>query len=160
MRRIYCDMDGVLADFDTGYERAFGTRPSKADDNVDWELVRAKGDFYETLPMMPDAQVLWDFIRPYNPSILTGVPQRLLGDADTQKHRWAYKTFGQQTHVLCTLSRLKFEHVKVPGDILIDDWTKYRTHWEQAGGTWVTHIDAESTILKLKALGLKGGGTW
>lgn len=159
MRRIFCDMDGVLADFERGYEETFGIKCSKLLDNTDWDLVRSKPDFYETLPVMPDAHILWDFIRPYNPFILTGVPQRLLGDANTQKHRWAWYTFGNDTAVRCTLSRLKYEHCR-PGDILIDDWTKYQHLWEQAGGSWVTHTDALSTIEKLKALGLKGGGTW
>lgn len=159
MRDIYCDMDGVLADFDAGYERAFGRRPTKEADDVDWELVRAHGSFYETLPPMRDAYQLWDFLQPHLPTVLTGVPQRLLGDADTQKHRWLYRNLGPDTEVICTLSRLKCEHCK-PGDILIDDWEKYKHLWEAAGGIWVTHTDAASTIEKLKALGLKGGRTW
>lgn len=44
--QLYVDLDGVLADFDTGYERAFGVRPDKAANNVDWTMVRRTPDFY------------------------------------------------------------------------------------------------------------------
>lgn len=152
--RVFCDMDGVLADFDTGYETMFGRRPSKVNDDVDWDLVRAHGHFYEWLPPMRDMHLLWDFLKPHQPTVLTGVPQRLLGDADTQKHRWLYRECGPETDVICCLSRLKAQHCQ-PGDILIDDWEKHRAIWEKAGGIWVTHIDARSTIVKLMKLGLK-----
>jgi hypothetical protein len=32
------------------------------------------------------------------------------------------------------------------GDILIDDWDKYRQRWLNMGGFWVTHQSAQQTI--------------
>lgn len=72
--QIFVDLDGVLADFDTGYEREFGIHPSIDSDNVDWRLVRGRKDFYRDLPPMPDMRELWDFIEPFKPVILTGIP--------------------------------------------------------------------------------------
>jgi hypothetical protein len=159
VRRIFCDMDGVLADFERGYKEAFGIECSKLLDNVDWDLVRSKPDFYETLPPMPDCHVLWNYIKHTGASLLTGVPQRLLGDANTQKHRWAYRVLGPSTHVICELSKDKSKHCQ-PGDILIDDWTKYQHLWEATGGVFVHHTSAMSTIAQLMDLGVKGERTW
>ena len=39
--QIFVDMDGVLADFDTGHEIVFGIRSDKLADNVDWPAVQA-----------------------------------------------------------------------------------------------------------------------
>jgi hypothetical protein len=41
-----------------------------------------------------------------------------------------------------------------PGDILIDDWEKYRDLWIAKGGVWITHRSAVETIVALNALGL------
>ena len=38
------------------------------------------------------------------------------------------------------------------GDILIDDWTKYRHLWLAAGGIWITHTSAQGSIAELRKL--------
>jgi hypothetical protein len=151
--RLFCDVDGVAADFDTGYRQAFGKPCSKLLDDVDWDLVRAHGHFYEMLPPMRDWPLLWRYIKPHEPTFLTGVPKRLLGDANTQKHRWLYRYAEPGVDVITCLSKDKCLHCR-PGDVLIDDWEKYRHLWEAAGGIWVTHTDAVSTIDKLRRWGL------
>jgi hypothetical protein len=40
------------------------------------------------------------------------------------------------------------------GDILVDDWEKYRDLWIARGGRWVTHVTAEQTISQLRSLGI------
>jgi hypothetical protein len=52
----------------------------------------------------------------------------------------------------CRLSQ-KSLHAK-PGDVLIDDWEKYRRLSRKAGGRWITHRNAAETISELEALGL------
>jgi hypothetical protein len=56
--QLFVDMDGVLADFDSGYEAVFGYRPSKHADNIDWAAVRARTNFFTTLPPMADMYTL------------------------------------------------------------------------------------------------------
>lgn len=144
--QIYCDMDGVAADFDTHYEACFGIRPSKADDNVDWQAVRDRRGFYQDMPPMADWPVLWDFLRHYKPIMLTGIPWSV-EEAPQNKRDWcAIHAPGAQ--VITCKSRDKALHCR-PGDVLIDDWEKYRHVWIAAGGRWITHRNAQSTILDL-----------
>lgn len=148
--QLFVDMDGVLADFDAGYGAAFGVRPSIAADNVDWNLVTATKDFYLNLPPMADMPELWAFIEQYRPIVLTGVPWSVV-EAPENKKAWVRKNLGPDVEVRCCLSKEKFKHAAA-GDILIDDWEKYRHLWEGAGGRWITHVSAASTIAQLKAL--------
>jgi hypothetical protein len=40
------------------------------------------------------------------------------------------------------------------GDILIDDFLKYRHLWEEAGGIFIRHISAKGSLEKLAFLGI------
>lgn len=162
MSRVFCDMDGVLADFDAGYAQVMGRPITKRDYQKSWAqedwdaLHKAAPEFFAELPPMPDAHVLWAYIAPHCPTILTGIPRELnAARPDLQKKLWAARQpfLGPQVPIIPCQSKDKSRHAK-PGDILIDDWEKYRHVWEAMGGVWVTHTDAESTIEKLKDLGL------
>lgn len=150
--KIYCDLDGVLADFDRHYARCFGVWPSKAADNVDWNKVRNHDQFFYGITPMHDMDRLWRQIQPYGPTILTGCPSSV-DASDNEKHEWVRKHLGDYVPVICCRSREKYKHCK-PGDLLIDDWEKYQGLWLDAGGVWVTHVDAESTIKQLAAVGI------
>lgn len=142
--QLFCDMDGVLADFDAGYERQFGVKPDG--ENVDWEAVRRTPDFYLNLPPMPDMPVLWGFIRNFRPIILTGIPHSV-EEAPANKKAWVKHYLGEAT-VICCRSRDKSLYAN-PGDILIDDRPKYKELWERAGGIWITHTSAQNSIKEL-----------
>jgi hypothetical protein len=118
---------------------------------VDWALVRARKGFYADLAPMPDMRALWAYIERYRPIVLTGVPSEV-EEAPHNKRAWVRKHLGHHVEVLCCASREKCLHAR-PGDILIDDWEKYRHLWLAKGGVWVTHRDAESTIRELTVLG-------
>ena len=152
MPRLFVDMDGVLADFDTGHELVFGVRADKMTDNVDWTAVRNVPDFYLNLPPMWDMARLWGYIRRYQPIVLTGVPSAV-PEASDNKIAWVRKYLGHHVEVRCCRSKDKCLHAQ-PGDILIDDWEKYRGRWIAEGGTWITHRSAEETIQKLYSLEL------
>ena len=150
MTQVFVDLDGVLADFDTGYERIAGSKPDKRADNVDWQKIVAVPGFYADLPLMPDAKRLWDFLSLYlekKPIILTGVP-RSVPEAGTDKRVMVTRNFGADTTMLWCPSAEKCKYAK-QGDILIDDWTKYQHLWLAAGGRWITHTSAESSIRQL-----------
>lgn len=147
--RIFVDMDGVLADFDSHYESVFGVRPDKWLDNADWKKVREYKDFYLNIPPMVDLPLLWAYLAQFDPIILTGVPSSV-EEAASNKIAWVRKNLGD-TEIRCCLSREKYLHCE-PGDVLIDDWEKHKDKWVSAGGIWITHRNAIDTIRELAAI--------
>jgi hypothetical protein len=143
-------MDGVLADFNTGYENVFGRRPHEFED-IDWLKVREAEDFFLRLPPMADFAILWDYVAPLKPVVLTGVPPSIQAKAEQNKRAWAKQWLGASVEVVCCRSRDKHLYC-APGDILVDDWERYMDLWVRKGGTWVTHRDAKTTIRELKKL--------
>jgi hypothetical protein len=41
-----------------------------------------------------------------------------------------------------------------PGDVLVDDYLRYRELWENAGGIFIHHVSAKESIRQLAAMGL------
>lgn len=80
---------------------------------------------------MPDFPALWARISRYNPIILTGVPKSV-AEASYNKHAWV-KTWLPNTLMIPTRSSEKATYCR-PGDVLIDDWDRYRQVWIDAGG--------------------------
>jgi hypothetical protein len=149
--QLFCDMDGVLADFDRGHELLLGVKTSKETDNVNWKDVAVYPDFYAQLPPMPDMHLLWMYIERHSPIILTGIPYSVTEALDNKK-AWVQKHLGDHVEVRGYASKDKCLHAQ-PGDVFIDDWEKYQHLWEKAGGVWITHTNAANTILQLDALG-------
>ena len=153
MIQLYLDMDGVLADFDTGYHLQFGIRPNKKDDNVDWNIVRKKSGFYRNLPPMLDFDLLWKSTEWLNPIILTGVPKSV-PEAAENKREWVDKNIGKHATMITCPSKDKCKYADF-GDILIDDWEKYKHLWESVGGKWITHTSTGSSLRQLHEVLMK-----
>lgn len=150
MTRIYLDCDGVLADFDAGFRQRFNADPQEYEDEHGskqfWHVIRTSGDFYQSLPLMSDAMELFKAVEHLRPIILTGCP--FGGWAELQKLRWRDKHFPGIPMVTC-MSKNKRDYCK-PGDILIDDFLKYRDLWIEAKGIFMHHTSAADTIRQLK----------
>lgn len=150
--QLYLDCDGVLADFEKAATQILGAPPREFEKRRGlpefWKRLARHPDFYGSLPLMPDAAELFDAVRHLNPVILTGLPR---GDwAAPQKVRWAAQHF-PGTKIITCLAADKGRHAR-DGDILVDDTLKYRHLWEHAGGTFVHHRDAKTTIAELRRL--------
>lgn len=152
--QVFVDMDGVLADFDSHHHRVFGRLPDRVADNVDWSHVNNHDGFFLGIDPMPDMLELWAFVQRLTPKpkILTGVPSSV-AIAPENKRAWVRKHIGDSVEVICCRSKEKSLHAK-PGDILIDDWEKYRHIWVGKGGRWITHTSAESSINQLLEMGI------
>jgi hypothetical protein len=184
---LFCDLDGVLADFDRGVlrltGRPFPVKPEPA--GPVWRvLARApEPGFFASLEMMPDAPVLWRAIAPHRPVILTGCPGG--GWAPGQKRAWCARHLGAHVEVITCMAQDKAEQAAAwvgrrgAGEaagggaagaagsgsgsgsapsigVLIDDMLKAKEPWERAGGTFILHTSAETTIARLRALGYAG----
>lgn len=93
--QLYLDCDGVLADFDRGATELLGMPPRafqrRRGAGAFWRELARHPDFYGTLPLLPDAMILFEAVRHLDPVILTGLP---LGKwAAPQKVSWAAEHF-------------------------------------------------------------------
>lgn len=150
--QLYLDCDGVLADFDRRARDILGMAPrayeKKYGIGAFWREIARHGDFYGTLPLMPDAMDLFAAVRHLIPVILTGLPRGQW--AAPQKIRWAAEHF-PGTQILTVMAVDKRHHAQ-RGDILVDDQQKHAHLWEAAGGIFVHHRSAAETIARLHAL--------
>jgi hypothetical protein len=100
-RQIYCDLDGVLADFEKGIINLLGKTPSELVKGTMWKHVARADAFYENLDFTYDGKDLWDAIRHLQPDILTGVPYPK--SSRIEKYNWCKEKLGTDTR--------KFHHV-------------------------------------------------
>jgi hypothetical protein len=153
--RLFLDCDGVLADFDRGFERHFGVKAvdyrKQHGAKALWEAIRLQQpNFFRNLPLMPDALLLFNRVQHRRPIILTGCP--LGGWAEPQKLAWGQEQFKGTPMVTC-MSKDKRDFCK-PGDVLIDDREQHADLWRRAGGFFLHHTSAVSTLAKLEAMSL------
>jgi hypothetical protein len=152
--QLFLDCDGVLADFDAAARHLFGMESRAAQEFLGnrefWRRIRKSGDFYRKLPLVPDAMELFRAVAHLNPVILTGVP--LGGWAEPQKIAWAAHHFPSVPMITCS-SREKFLHMRHSGDVLVDDYLRYKSLWEQAGGIFILHKTARETLRQLRDIG-------
>lgn len=147
---IYQDLDGCLADFEKGVFDLTGKYPKDFAKQGDmWKKLAYADGFYANLDWMPDGKELWEFVKPHNPTILTGVPW---GNwAKGQKTVWCGNNLGWDVPVITGWTRDKHTHCN-PGDILIDDREKTMAAWEEAGGYFILHKNTKDTIAELIGL--------
>ena len=151
---IFCDMDGVLVDFDKEFERNHGVLPYKLPREELWQIVLDTKDYWLNLPKLNDADKLVNHLNKYGFHILTGLPSYGFDKAYKQKRLWMKKHYGKEDGVICCLSKDKQNFGK-PKDILIDDREPNIKRWEEMGGIGILHTSAEETIRKLKELDYK-----
>jgi hypothetical protein len=147
--RLFLDADGVLADFDRGFEELLGMTPAAYEQRYGrgrfWSKLATAPDFYATLPEMPDARLLFEAVEHLKPTILTGLP---LGNwAAPQKVKWAAEHFPGVPIVTC-MARDKHKHMK-PGDVLVDDRENHRAAYEASGVRFVHHRSAADSLRQL-----------
>ena len=154
MRQIFLDCDGVLADFDAAALQLFAGQPPRAarehhGEHEFWRRIRTSGRFYRDLPLLPDAMELYRAVKHLHPIILTGCP--VGGWAEEQKRDWVAEHFPGVKIITCR-AKEKFMHMRHPGDVLVDDYLRFKDLWESAGGIFVQHTSARDSIRQLAAL--------
>ena len=68
--KLYCDMDGVLVDFDKGYKKLTGNdlNGEHRTDTDFWDPINKAGyDFWINLEWLGDGKRLWKYIEKHNP---------------------------------------------------------------------------------------------
>ena len=147
--RLFLDCDGVLADFDSGVKKLLGMSAGEFERRHSrgafWARLAKSPDFYARLPLMPDAQLLFDAVEHLHPTILTGLP---LGKwAAPQKLAWAEEHFPGVPVITC-MARDKHRFMD-PGDVLVDDRENHRSAYEAHGVRFIHHRNAEDSLRQL-----------
>jgi len=171
--QIYCDMDGVLTDFETRfvtllqqegpkyYSRATiaqVTRPKHFDKlegtEEFWKFIdqHIGLEFWSEMPWMPQGQVLWNFIQPYGPKLLTSP-----SEDDTSrlgKRLWVRNHLSPAPEVIFRFGDAKSDFAN-KNSILIDDKPSNLEAFASKGGIAIECKDGDvsSVINKLKELG-------
>jgi FMN phosphatase YigB (HAD superfamily) len=174
--RVFCDLDGVLVDFDRGfmelesntenltpkeYEKAHGKGSI-------WKAIDVLGeDFWINLQWTKDGRELWDYLKRYDPIILSSPSQH--PGCISGKTKWVNSNLGIDQEAIrdpqdftkdtrFILANHKHDYVdpskKLLGlePVLIDDFIKKLEKWSAAGGIGILHNDATDTIRVLEDL--------
>jgi len=168
---IFCDMDGVLTDFEKRFKNLPGNTenldPSefekKHGQGIFWKLIDEDGlEFWTDLEWMPDGQKLWSWLTPYSPTILSAPSRNPLSREG--KHIWIKNHLGikqdfytinpskWKPHYRIILNKNKHLFARNEYDILIDDTPKKIDAWVKAGGTGILHTSVDDTISKLEKI--------
>lgn len=159
MKRIFLDMDDVVADFDR-YARDIVGHSMLGEaqySDQDWQKITADPRLFSRLDVCPGAH---DFVAEVGRMardtdrellFLTAIPH----DNDTpwaawDKINWAKQHFPGIPVWIGPYSRDKQHHAR-PGDILIDDRDSNVQEWAAAGGIAIQyHGDPDEVLNKLK----------
>ncbi len=158
IKRIFVDMDGVLADFNTGVETLTGREfPNNDQGHNDYDLRKEEltnKRLFRNLPPMPDMYDLVAYIRhtglPWEILTAAGVINRELVVFD--KNEWIREHVSPSVVVTCTMTGSQKGMFAIKGSVLIDDRQKNLDAWEKHGGIGILHTSAEDTIAQLKEL--------
>lgn len=183
MTIIYLDMDGVLVDFERGIREQFNltnefleglnvsskllTEEQKIKKRSVYDLILAKKEYWENLPMMDDGLRLWEAVVRYQPIILTAAPKHNTGvngpmfkQAAAGKFKWVNENltlfdpndkFGEHNFI-CTTSAQKKDFIHTRAgvhQILIDDRPRNIMDWNAAGGRGILHTSTAITLGEL-----------
>jgi 5'(3')-deoxyribonucleotidase len=156
-QRLYLDMDGVLADFETGITR-IGHADRGIDDDEGWAAMAATPNFFLDLPLVPDARKLFNYCyENFDVHILTALPKphRNMPTAEAEKRKWMRIHFRDVPVITCYREEKKKYAIADDGwhpNILVDDSPSNVGEFIREGGIGILHTNADDTIAVLKEL--------
>lgn len=165
IKKIYFDLDGVLADFDRGVRELCGMidgthgLENQANDDAMWHEIRKIDHFYDKLELMPGSLAMFRAI--YDKygdkcEILSAIPKPKRGiiTAGDDKIAWAHRMLSPDIVVNIVYSEQKKDFCAGKDCILIDDLPKNVNAWIDAGGTGILHLNPMITLGTLRELNL------
>ena len=156
--KIYCDMDGVLTNFEARFDHFTGMHPQEYEKakgtQAFWNLIDVEIGvrFWVGMDWMPQGEQLWNFIKKFNPSLLTS-PSRD-NSSRLGKSLWVRNKLSPKPKVIFAYSKDK-QRYATPNSILIDDKPSNIEEWKAAGGIAfrVKNGDIIPALKGLKELG-------
>lgn len=163
---LLIDMDSTIVDFVKKAVEMAGFTPEDEDPSNKhlkaefWKIIAEKSrkgeKFFAAMDPLPDAHILWDFIKKYPHRICTATGSKIANPAH-EKREYLIKHYGYEVSNNAIFVRSAEDKAlyAAPNRILIDDRKKAINPFIEAGGIGILHTSAESTIAQLKELGLK-----
>lgn len=154
IKKIYFDMDGVLADFDNGLLAHGGELPSVQGEENMWNTIRENEHFFDRLEPMPGAVEMFNTLSArYSGKceLLSAIPKpsKRVPGARADKTNWAKRFLGSDTVVNLVYRDEKKDYCTGREDILIDDYEKNIAEWENSGGIGILFTSAEEVLKKI-----------
>ncbi len=156
---LYIDMDGVLCNFLKSAGLATGRKFSTHMDwekvkHTDWKILAGLGaGFWANIKWMDDGKELWDFVKQYNPNILSAFPK---AEGNKQhaiagKEQWIdkYLTGFNEVYLVKGQEKQNFAN---KDSILVDDSPRNIEQFITQGGIGILHKNAKDTIRQLKII--------
>lgn len=161
---VYIDLDGVLVNF---FDKAFSITGKRWDDPIYTqkherearnEMIKRHLDFAH-LPVMPDFDQLWNFIKHFSPDILTAFATWDPQGSERGKKIWCHRYLqvpDVRIHVVSRKNKQFYARAKNnQPNVLIDDYSANIEEWANRGGIGILHKNARDTIAKMKAIGFQ-----
>lgn len=158
MKKIYVDMDGVLANFEKKWVEINGFDPEMTHKHKTQRKEQfrdfVKNHEFAVLDPMPDMEVLVDYLN----DKLHDIPKEILSSTARDEY---FETLSQQKGIWLKKHDIDWKENFVPGKkhkykyaekgyVLIDDDRQNIEDWNKAGGIGILHRDALTTIALLK----------
>ncbi len=160
LKKIYFDMDGVLADFERGVKELAGFEMTAADqdsktkeeDEAMWAAIREVEHFYDKLKPLPNGFEAFRAVSLAYPGIieiLTGIPKQKRGivTAGEDKISWVRRVLGDNIPVHIVYKEEKKNYCNGKEYVLIDDRGANIEEWEQNGGSGILYKEGETDVI-------------
>lgn len=166
--QIYMDLDGVMANFDGGFEKITKKSPTEFENSSEfadkkaaakafWKVIDSTPTFWENLDVLPGSITLWKYIlQTYEnpaPVVLTAGPQSSLRG----KSLWVKKHMSSDTKmILAKKGSIKYEYILSSEirtlHVLIDDLKINIDNWNNSGKNHIgiLHKNPADTISQLQ----------
>jgi hypothetical protein len=152
---IFLDVDGCLCDFagavlKLGVVPATGLAPDASPvlkQNMYRRIEEAGESFWSSMDWAPGGKQLWDFLKPYRPTLLTSPGK--FRYMKSGRLKWIAKNI-PGTPVFFEDEKWYYAHNA--DDVLLDDQIENVEPWRAKGGSAILHKDYATTIAEFKKL--------
>ena len=155
--KIYCDLDGVLCDFWSSVKKLTDRPVENLSMKELWILTRQHADFWGNLGWLPDAQSIWNLVERHDGHVLSSLPYT---DPNSRPGKLAWLennlrlTDSNRIHLVMRHEKQNFATSNGIPNILIDDYLKNITEWQEKGGIGILHTAVADTMKQLKGYGI------
>ena len=154
--QLFVDLDGVLADFDSGKNQIIKGTPSEKQKSEFWKTLHSFSyeeieDWWANLGMAPGGEILWSYVSKFHPIILSSpdISKGCREACEKGKLRWIKKHLHPSPSSVI-ITKDKWKHAS-RFNILIDDRTKVLIPWEEHGGVGI-HYETGNPKKTIKEL--------